>query len=428
MSDKNDILILTTNFPYSDGEQFIEKEIPFWVKTPFEHVYIFPYQTNGQKRFVPEGIETVEEDLPKNILNLLYVFVILLCQSFFYRELNYIFQTASQNKWGKCFIAIKTGLNLLHYRRRLHKVLRAYPNITMIYSYWNDILSYAACLEKKTSPHSSLKVISRTHGFDLYQERKTYGYMPYKWQFCSDFDRIFTLSPRAKHYYEKTYSAHLSTVSISRLGVQVDKLTKIPNHKILNQDSITIVSIAYCIQVKRLDKTLAAITQLAITNPQKNYTWVHFGGGALLDSLKQQTQLNCVQISNLNIIFKGHQDNTDILSFLKHTPIHVLINNSEYEGTPVSIMEAMAAGIPVVAPNIGGISDIIEHKKNGYLMSSLAHIDEIVQALNYVTIANHNNWSIMSENAYKTATNKYNAQLNFPSFIQEIQKINKQYE
>ncbi len=425
MQNKSDILILTSNYPHQGGEQFIEKEMPYWATSQFEHIYILPYQHKGEKRCIPDNAQVLIEDIPKNTFAIFYALLLLLCQSFFYQELIHITKKQPANIGKKYFIAIKTGINLLHYRRRLKRVLKKHPNITTIYSYWNDILSYAASLEKLTAKTRNLKVVTRAHGFDLYQERKPYQYMPYKWQFSSIYDHIFVLSPKAKIYYETTYPNPVANVSISRLGV---KIATEPNHlkPLPQKHTFTIISIAYCVKVKRIDMTLAAILHLAKSNPQQHFTWLHFGGGELLAALQQQAQQQGKFLDNVKIVFMGHQDNSQIVSFLQTQSIHVLINNSEYEGTPVSIMEAMAEGIPVVAPDIGGISDIVEHNINGILLPSSPSIDQIASALHDIVFAE--NWQQLSQNAKLTAYEKYNAQHNFPEFIQKIENISSSHE
>lgn len=57
----------------------------------------------------------------------------------------------------------------------------------------------------------------------------------------------------------------------------------------------------------------------------------------------------------------------------------VFLSTSRYEGLPFSILEATQANIPVVAPGIGGIPEILK-ETNGYLVSSNT-IDEYVGAL-----------------------------------------------
>ena len=42
---------------------------------------------------------------------------------------------------------------------------------------------------------------------------------------------------------------------------------------------------------------------------------------------------------------------------------------SKIEGTPISILEAMASGLVVFAPDVGAISSIIEDKQTGFLLT-----------------------------------------------------------
>jgi glycosyltransferase involved in cell wall biosynthesis len=58
---------------------------------------------------------------------------------------------------------------------------------------------------------------------------------------------------------------------------------------------------------------------------------------------------------------------------------------SETEGMPMTILEAMAAGLPVVASNVGGIPELVEEGRTGFMVGPGA-ADELEAAL--VTLAN----------------------------------------
>jgi glycosyltransferase involved in cell wall biosynthesis len=48
--------------------------------------------------------------------------------------------------------------------------------------------------------------------------------------------------------------------------------------------------------------------------------------------------------------------------------VDVVICCSRNEGTPVALIEAMAAGVPVVSTNVGGVGDLVVHDESGWLV------------------------------------------------------------
>jgi len=52
---------------------------------------------------------------------------------------------------------------------------------------------------------------------------------------------------------------------------------------------------------------------------------------------------------------------------------NILILTSYSEGLPLTILEGMCAGLPIIASNIGGIPELVEHNNNGFLVNNNAN-------------------------------------------------------
>jgi len=71
-------------------------------------------------------------------------------------------------------------------------------------------------------------------------------------------------------------------------------------------------------------------------------------------------QQNYINLFN----YLGHREN--MISF--YNSLDLYINTSNHEGTPMSILEAMAVGLPVIAFNVGGLGEIITNNFNGFIV------------------------------------------------------------
>jgi L-malate glycosyltransferase len=91
--------------------------------------------------------------------------------------------------------------------------------------------------------------------------------------------------------------------------------------------------------------------------------YVICGTGPLLQKLKEQVR-NLELESQVQ--FMGRVSSEKLLDTYQHATIQVV--PSIYEGLPTVILEGMSCGLPLIATDIGGNRDIIEHGKNGLLI------------------------------------------------------------
>jgi len=104
---------------------------------------------------------------------------------------------------------------------------------------------------------------------------------------------------------------------------------------------------------------LEAFSQGLASEPRAHLLLV--GDGALRPKLKKQA--NTLGLRD-RIHFLGIR--TDIPEVLNAADVFVL--SSEWEGNPLSVMEAMAAGKPVISTAVGGIPELVKEGKSGLLV------------------------------------------------------------
>lgn len=77
-----------------------------------------------------------------------------------------------------------------------------------------------------------------------------------------------------------------------------------------------------------------------------------------------------------SVLMLGRQD--DVPAFLRAMDLFVL--PSKREGAPISVLEAMSCGVPVVATDVGGVSEILTDGEDGRIVPSQDH-DALAEAM-----------------------------------------------
>ena len=409
------IVILTSKFPYFPGEQFIEEEISYWSESDFSNVYLLPGSAKGNPRSVPEKI-FVDLCMARKKLYQKFVFLFRsLFSSILFKEIAYLLKSKKLCTYNLLHAYNHTS-NVLFFASALRDFIKINGQIDMAYCYWNEAQAYAACLVKKEG--GIRKVVSRAHRYDLYEERRKSNYIPLKRQFLHLFDRIFSLSSEGSSYLLSQYGCDPKQITISPLGVSVPEVTSTPT----KSGFLHVVSVSFCIPVKRIDKLIKALAILATKKPSLQIKWTHIGDGPLFDRLQNQAHTAFSMAKNISFNFKGNLPNKQVKEFYTSEPIDVFANTSESEGIPVSIMEAMSYEVPAIAPNIGGISSLI-NKNCGVLLTKFPSIEEI--ELELETFIENSKTKKVRSRAKEIIFFKYNSHNNYTQFIKTIYKIYK---
>lgn len=290
---------------------------------------------------------------------------------------------------------------IIHYFSSKDKILREIQNSkdVILYSYWLSKGAYIFSRFKSTN--NVRKIVSRAHGYDLYQERNISRYIPFRSYINSSLNTILFISDSGRQYYSN-YFNHPNLI-VSKLGVIFDKYI---DFQMINQP-IVFFSISNIIKVKRIDRIINVLSSL-----KHDIFWYHLGDGPL--KTKMETYAKS-KFSKNNFCFLGFKNNEEVMRYLKEKKAHFIINLSDSEGIPVSIMESMSLGVQGIARDVGGTSELV-NSSNGILLSSLHNDVEITNIIDLELdkyLSNRDRFIQKCVMAQKTIDFNFNEKINY---------------
>ena len=154
----------------------------------------------------------------------------------------------------------------------------------------------------------------------------------------------------------------------------------------------------------------------ALQKTQSKITWHHFGDGVLMNDLSNAIKN---KRQGLNVILHGYVSNQTLINFYQKQQVDLFVNVSSSEGLPVSIMEALSFGIPVIATDVGGTSELVSDKV-GELISSNFSTESLGKSIEKVLNLKSEELLLLRSNARSIFELKVNAKINYLLFYENI--------
>jgi glycosyltransferase involved in cell wall biosynthesis len=241
--------------------------------------------------------------------------------------------------------------------RAVHSLVAAFsPDVIHSHRYKENLLAWLV-----TRFSRKVRLVSTQHGMPEFAGKK--NGIPSKlrswlsfWLLSCFFDRTVVVSEEMQQSLVGTYGFTDKGIDVIYNGISLPEvLTRYANKR------VAIGSAGRLFPVK--DYSLMVEIAKLVVAQSDMVDFVLAGDGPERHMLEEK-----VTEAGLHGRFKflGHQDDMDIF----YKSLDVYINTSVHEGIPMSVLEAMSYGLPVVVPKVGGFPEIVEEGISGYLIDA----------------------------------------------------------
>lgn len=260
-----------------------------------------------------------------------------------------------------------------------------------------------------------IKYIVIIHGGGLSEWDFSYIHL----QFFQKADRVIGVSKRICIEYEKRTAREVIYIPPLIPFEKCEEEKKSIKEKFkIAFDSKIILSVGSLKELKNPKTIIEAAGVLGVQYLKTNSLFFVFAGeGNLKSELMEKAKLLGI---DEQVYFLGNISREEIPALYSISDIFIMC--SDYEGTPLSLLEAMFNSLIVLGSDVRGINNIIQHKKNGFLFK-LKDYSELAVLINEVLNMPFEEQIAIRQNAQKTIDEEYcfNTMLN--RYIEIIQAI-----
>tara|TARA_B100001758_G_C18404814_1_gene611343 strand:- start:698 stop:1885 length:1188 start_codon:yes stop_codon:yes gene_type:complete len=291
--------------------------------------------------------------------------------------------------------------------KKLKEIINEYkPDIVHTHA------SKAGALGRKAAFDCSVPIVLHTfhgHVFHSYFGKvKTRLFRFIEQQLAKRSTGIIAISEIQKKELTETYKiCSKSKVRVIPLGFDLEKFRKnkkenrkkIRDQYGLNEDDVVIAIIGRLAPIKNHDFFLDVVKKVSKSR-KKNIVFLIVGDGELKDSISK----NVDQMKQEGIDIRMTSWVKNINEFNAGMDIICLTSNNE--GTPVSLIEAQASGVPVISTDVGGVKNIVNDEQTGFVIK-IGDIDTYALKM-MLLIDDKNLRNQFSSKGWEYVGNKYN--------------------
>lgn len=415
----NKLILVTKKFPYGGdtGEIYLRNELSI-LSQRYDEVIIISCASSEEE-------EMVVDKLPSNIViyslkvsnNKVHYF------PKFFESLKLVKYSKYKEDWKEADSILKKLFMMYFLSKSLEAIKKIkntdfFENVNredkiIIYSYRLFDLAYISILIKNLIKDKCIvsSVISRAHGYDIYEEANELHYLPLRNYILFNLDYVYCCSINGMQYLKSKRHNFSDKIRFSYLGTK--EYLECEQER---NDSFRIVSCSNVNSIKRIDLIAKVIS---VVSKKINVQWIHMGGtdNDLAKLKKNYSDL----IDRGTIIFKGQVSHEMVIDYYSKEYVDLFINLSSSEGIPQSIMEAISFEIPVIATDVGGTSEIVIDNINGYLVRKDEDPDSIANYIIGYYYLNESQKNEMRNRAKIIWEDKFNLEKNVNSFLNDIE-------
>ncbi len=253
------------------------------------------------------------------------------------------------------FLSFSTSplMAMTNYKKLLHELQ---PDVLHTHSFLPTILGSIVY-------HNCLHIVT-VHNTYPYFFKKNLKSKIKRWLsqklYCGSNRQVVAVSHDVKQAILSTIAPH-TQIHVIENGIRVDKYKQMSKSCKKETVPCEIISVGRLSLQKDYSLLLKAFTLVHQKKPLLRLTII--GDGPEIENLRTLAQQ--LGISEKVLLTGWVAEPFCILSTNKE---YVYICTSQYEGLPISVLEAMAIGLPVISTNISGITSIVKNNETGFLV------------------------------------------------------------